>query len=155
MFRILVDFNTMGPDKQRRVHIPTHVDDWLIKYLRPGLRVLLFEPDDIEVEAILEYVEKYDRWLGIPDWSTKSYLARVDFDSLPPDVLNRIPIPEKQMKFLLHLIEAKESILLEDDVFEVDAEFVFDEEKRAWYAIPDWSTRRDFDILPPDLPASD
>ncbi|MBC7814982.1 MAG: hypothetical protein H7175_27740 [Burkholderiales bacterium] len=160
MFRVPVDFNTqrfvtLNDEKVEIVRINTHYDAWLLDYLKPGLHVLLFTSNDFEVEGVVEYYEEWKRWIGIPEWSTVRYLARVDFDTLPTNTVNKIPISDEQMKFLLHLIEANERMLLEADTFEVDAEFVFDEEKRAWYAIPDWSTRRNFDILPPVLPASD
>jgi hypothetical protein len=38
--------------------------------LRPGLQVVLYEPGDIEVEAILEFDEEMQMWFGVPDWST-------------------------------------------------------------------------------------
>jgi hypothetical protein len=70
MIRIPVDFNTASSDKKKRVYINTRVDKWLLDYLKPGLRVLLYEPD-LEVEAVVEYDEEYQGWFGIPDWSTR------------------------------------------------------------------------------------
>jgi hypothetical protein len=42
--------------------------------LRPGIRVLLYMTDELEVEANLEYDPEYKRWIGRTDWSTIRYL---------------------------------------------------------------------------------
>ena len=42
--------------------------------LRPGMRVLLYMTDELEVEAILEYDSQYQHWLGRADMSTLHYL---------------------------------------------------------------------------------
>ena len=42
--------------------------------LRPGMRVLLYMADELEVEATLEYDTKYQCWLGRADISTLRYL---------------------------------------------------------------------------------
>lgn len=42
--------------------------------LRPGMRVLLYMTDELEVEATLEYDSVYKRWLGRADLSTIRYL---------------------------------------------------------------------------------
>ena len=42
--------------------------------LHPGMRVLLYMTDELEVEATLEYDGVYKRWLGRADWSTIRYL---------------------------------------------------------------------------------
>jgi general stress protein 26 len=73
MIRIRADFNAMSEDG-RRVWINTNVDDQLANSLHPGMRVLLFEPDDFEVEAIIEVskdANSKDWWYGILDWSTR------------------------------------------------------------------------------------
>lgn len=72
MLRILVDFNAMTADGTR-VWINTDLHEDLLDTLHSGSRVTLYEPNDIEVEAVIEIVRKEDgteRWYGIPDWST-------------------------------------------------------------------------------------
>jgi hypothetical protein len=73
--RIAVDFNTMSMDPERRVVLPTHVNAHLLQIIRPGLRVVLYEPFDIEVEAVVEYDLAHHAWYGRPDWSTRRDLG--------------------------------------------------------------------------------
>jgi len=42
--------------------------------LKDGLRVVLYQTDELEAEGALEYDEEKKRWIGIPDWSTIHYL---------------------------------------------------------------------------------
>ncbi len=72
--RITVDFNTQMADPKGRVLIPTHVNPELLEILKPQLRVILYEENDLEVEATVEFDEKYNEWLGMPDWSTLRHL---------------------------------------------------------------------------------
>jgi hypothetical protein len=72
--RITADFNTMNADPERRVFLPTHVHPHLLEFLRPGLRVVIYEPFDFEVEAVVEYDPAHDAWYGRPDWSTQHSL---------------------------------------------------------------------------------
>lgn len=71
MHRINPDFNTMNMHEERLVLLPTHVEPHLLEYLRPGLRVVLYEPFDFEVEADVDYDADHDSWYGRPDWETK------------------------------------------------------------------------------------
>ena len=71
MFRIHVDFNEMTPDRTR-VQINKHLYARKLEELGAGTRVILFTPNDIEVEGVLE-VEKdanSDWWYGVIDWAT-------------------------------------------------------------------------------------
>ena len=70
MIRIPVDFMTASADKKGRVYINTRVEKWVLDHLQPGLRVVLYEPD-LEVEAVVEFDEKFQQWYGAPDWSTR------------------------------------------------------------------------------------
>ena len=79
--RITADFNTMNADPERRVFLPTHVHPHLLEFLRPGLRIVIYEPFDFEVEAVVEYDPAHDAWYGRPDWSTQR--------SLESDALHR------------------------------------------------------------------
>jgi len=74
MLRIGVDFNTMYQFPSGIVDINADFEPKLLGYLYPGLRVILYEMPDLEVEAIIEVDEK-GRWYGIPDWSTRKDLS--------------------------------------------------------------------------------
>lgn len=72
MLRIRVDFNSMsqGGDK---VLINVIVQPELLDQMYPGLRVILYEPHDIQVEATIELECRSDGiqfWWGVADWST-------------------------------------------------------------------------------------
>ena len=70
MIRIWVDFNNMTKDGEKVVIPP---GDGIT--LTPGERIIVYDPYDFEVEAIVEYEieEKNNRgwWYAIPDWSTR------------------------------------------------------------------------------------
>ena len=73
MLKIIVDFNNLTPDGERVVVARTR-DAERISKLKPGMRVLLHERGDFEVEAIVEPVEVREGevwWYGLPDWSTR------------------------------------------------------------------------------------
>ena len=72
--RIYVDFNTMTTDAKERVYINMHVQQALAKDLRPGLVVALYD-EEMEVEALVEFDEQDQVWLGLPNWSTRRDLA--------------------------------------------------------------------------------
>jgi hypothetical protein len=75
MIRINVDFNAR--DRLDRLLISKASIDAISQFketsLAPGLRILAYEPDDIEVEATLEYDQG---WVAVPDWSTIKYLNK-------------------------------------------------------------------------------
>lgn len=75
--RILVDFNTMMQDPEERVRINLDVDanSHAASALHPGTIVFLYEPDDLEVEATVEYDDKHKAWLAKPNWSTRRDLS--------------------------------------------------------------------------------
>ncbi len=76
--RISVDFNTASADMRGRVRLPTHMYPELLNILRLGLRVILFEVRDLEVEAVVEFDKELSQqhgdsnwWFALPDWSTE------------------------------------------------------------------------------------
>lgn len=69
--RITVDVNTMNEDPEERVYLPTRINAHLREIVRPGLRLVLYEPFDFEVEAVVKYEPAHDTWYGRPDWSTR------------------------------------------------------------------------------------
>jgi hypothetical protein len=69
--RVSVDFNTMMADEKERVSINTLVNPALLEYLSPGLQLVLYESESMEVDAVAEFDEERQRWFGIPNWSTR------------------------------------------------------------------------------------
>lgn len=76
MLRILADFNAMTED--RKVWLNARLFKDLPDTIYPGLRVILYEPNDFEVEATIEVEKKADGtevWYGNPDWATLRHLS--------------------------------------------------------------------------------
>jgi len=71
MLRIEVDFNTIQIDTRERVLIDAVINQSILQYLRHGLSVTLYTPQDTEVDAVLEFDQALQRWFGVPDWSTR------------------------------------------------------------------------------------
>jgi hypothetical protein len=42
--------------------------------LKNGMRVVLYDGEELEVEALIEFDIRYQRWMAIPIWSTLKYL---------------------------------------------------------------------------------
>jgi hypothetical protein len=76
MIRIPVDFNTMQQFNEDKVIIPTHLSshNHLLSIIQPHIRVVIYEEDDFEVEAIVLFDETHRLWVAIPDWSTQRSL---------------------------------------------------------------------------------
>jgi hypothetical protein len=68
--RLYVDFNTISTDHKDRVYINTHLHPALVQTFRPGVRVTLYD-EAMEVQALVEFDEHDQIWLGQPDWSTR------------------------------------------------------------------------------------
>jgi hypothetical protein len=76
MLRIRVDFNAMTPDR-KRVPINEHIQPNLQEFF-VGRRVVVYEPEDLEVEAVLEKTTLEDGrevWDAVLDWSTRHDLS--------------------------------------------------------------------------------
>ena len=74
MLRIHVDFNAMTQGG-RMIWINTDIQPDLLKDLQSGLRITLYEPNQLEVEAtvILERTDDgREWWYCVPDWSTEN-----------------------------------------------------------------------------------
>jgi hypothetical protein len=61
LIRIPVDFNTIFTDPKERVLIPTHIYPDLLKKLKSGLKVIVFEENDFEVEAIVVFDKNFSK----------------------------------------------------------------------------------------------
>jgi hypothetical protein len=83
--RVFVDYNTEGDDEKGRIAINTVIDKLLLGHLRPGLPLILFDSESLEVDAVAEYDQEHQAWYGVPDWST-----RRDLPPLSKEELNRI-----------------------------------------------------------------
>lgn len=81
--RLYVDFNTMTIDAKERVYINPRMQPALAKDLRPGLVVTLYD-EEMEVEAIVEFDEYADAWLGRPNWSTRRDLPLPSHSDIRP-----------------------------------------------------------------------
>ncbi|QPC83701.1 hypothetical protein G4Y79_04780 [Phototrophicus methaneseepsis] len=74
MLRIIVDFNNMTVDGDKvLVARDIERDKEIYDQLSPGMRVIIYEPNDIAVEAVIEPIEVQDGrvwWYGAAEWST-------------------------------------------------------------------------------------
>lgn len=79
MIRIPVDFNAETEDGMIRIN--TDWDKYLLEILQPGLRVVMYTPNDVEVEGVIYYEKDSsgdEWWYGIPEWDTTHYLSPED-----------------------------------------------------------------------------
>ena len=44
--------------------------------LKEGMRVMFYEPDELEAEGTLEFDSRDGRWIAVPDFSTIRYIGR-------------------------------------------------------------------------------
>jgi hypothetical protein len=93
--RISVDFNTGMAVERGRIYVsgPEHPE--LLGDLTDGERVVLFEPEDIEAEAVLEYEADCNRFYGVVDWETLVHYP-IDEDAfrLDREVVQALPEEE-------------------------------------------------------------
>lgn len=71
MKRLWVDFNTLSsaPVDLVKIAAPGSADEQTLPALRQGERVLLYDADGLEVEAIIIH-DSAGWWLALPDTST-------------------------------------------------------------------------------------
>lgn len=75
LIKIYADFNSTNEDDKVRLNTVGSIKD-IEQYeglLKNGMKVILYM-EEIEVEALLEFNETIEIWLGVPDWSTIKYL---------------------------------------------------------------------------------
>jgi len=74
--RIYFDTNALAECGAYWLHTAGSLEDIqrLGHSLLPGMRVLLYMTDELEVEATLEYDGQHRHWLGRADMSTLRYL---------------------------------------------------------------------------------
>jgi hypothetical protein len=72
MYRIYFDSNEADADGRENLGIPGSLKDIepIASELKDGIRVLLYDFDRGEVEAILEYDGQHHRWMARPIWET-------------------------------------------------------------------------------------
>jgi len=83
--RVFVDYNTATDDLSSRISINTQLFKHLLDILSPGLPLVLYDEDSLEVDAVAEFNHEYQCWYGLPDWST-----RRDLPPLTEEELKRI-----------------------------------------------------------------
>ena len=70
-------FSTNDPigDNRFGLDFPTALRDIAAMGCKPqvGMRVLLYDVDEVEVEGNLEWDELHQRWVGVPDWRTERW----------------------------------------------------------------------------------
>jgi hypothetical protein len=70
-------FSTNDPIGNNRfgLDFPTALRDIAAMNGQPhiGMRVLLYDVDEVEVEGNLDWDEAGRRWLGVPDWQTQRW----------------------------------------------------------------------------------
>jgi len=83
MYRIYFDGNEGDNDGRYDLGIPGSPRDIepLADQLTNGLHVILYDNEELEVEAILEFEPKYSVWMARPLWDT---LVRFDIAEEPP-----------------------------------------------------------------------
>ena len=83
MFRIYFDENAGDERGRHDLGIPGSLRDIepVAGKLANGLHVILYDGQEIEVEAILEYDGNTKRWMALPLWET---IRRLDGPVAPP-----------------------------------------------------------------------
>jgi hypothetical protein len=83
MYRIYFDGNEGDNDGRYDLGIPGSLLDIepLAGKLSNGLHVILYDNEELEVEAVLEFEPKYNIWMARPLWDT---LRRFEIEELPP-----------------------------------------------------------------------
>jgi hypothetical protein len=78
MIRIYCDWNNRIDDEKFDLGCLGALED-LARYtplLKDGMRVILYQTDELEAEGTLYFDPEGKRWFGIPDWSTKRLIGR-------------------------------------------------------------------------------
>jgi hypothetical protein len=76
MYRIYFDTNEGDEDDRFDLGIPGSLRDIepIASELKNGMRVVLYDGEELEVEALIEFDVRYQRWMATPIWSTLKYL---------------------------------------------------------------------------------
>ena len=75
MLRIFADFNNMDGRGRVRLNCIGSLEDIerLGDQIKIGATVILDEPYEFEVRAVLDYDEQQGTWVGHPDWDTVTH----------------------------------------------------------------------------------
>ena len=79
--RVYVDYNTIETDDPKTrvvIHTDTNINPEILGILRPGLPLVLYDFESLEVDAVAEFDEAMQRWCAVPDWSTRRDLPPLD-----------------------------------------------------------------------------
>ena len=73
--RIYFSTNDPAGDNQFGLDFPRALLDIVAMESKPqvGMRVLLYDVGEVEVEGNLEWDEGNSRWIGVPDWRTEKW----------------------------------------------------------------------------------
>jgi hypothetical protein len=52
-----------------------HTNQGLDRDIQDGQHVVLYEPDEYEVEAVLKFDHQFNDWIAYPEWSTIKYYS--------------------------------------------------------------------------------
>ncbi len=76
LHRVFFDTNDGNPEWGYELNFPRSKDD--LKRIGPdvcdGMRIIIYMPDELEVEANLKYDDKLGCWKAMPDMKTVKYL---------------------------------------------------------------------------------
>jgi hypothetical protein len=76
--RIYVDYNDYDTvDGKDRVPIYERRQEEIVSQLTPHMSVIIYDWDNFEFDAIVEFNETYQCWYAFPDWSTRRDLPPI------------------------------------------------------------------------------
>lgn len=83
MLRIYCDWNNGIDEKAFDLACPGSMQD-IEKYsdeVRDGMRVVFYEPDEVEAEGTIHFDQGTQRWFGLPDFKTMRRIGRSALES--------------------------------------------------------------------------
>jgi hypothetical protein len=76
--RLFVDYNEYDTvDGKDRVPIHEKRQEELVRQLVPNMSIIIYDWDNLEFDAIVEFDESYQFWYAVPDWSTRRDLPPI------------------------------------------------------------------------------
>ena len=69
--RVQVDYNTVLDDDRGRIFINTNAHKDLLNLLIPGMSLILYDYESLEVNAVAEFDETEQQRYAVPDWPTR------------------------------------------------------------------------------------
>jgi hypothetical protein len=76
--RIFVDYNDYDTiDGKDRIPIYERGQEELVSQLVHHMPVIIYDWDNLEFDAVVEFNETYQSWYAFPDWSTRRDLPPI------------------------------------------------------------------------------